>query len=124
LKNLFNNFSNQHLTLVISVLVVLISVVISVGISLINETFWGRPYSTLIFIVSVIVGFLICFIAVRYMLERYIFSKIKVIYKFINTSEDSEVKEGNVSHGLQQLDLVNEEVAEWAAGKEGLPSVS
>lgn len=90
----------------------------AIGVSIIGALFRDHPYLTLIYIISLIIGILICYFTVRYVLAKYIFSKIKVIYKFINSSKDKDSLNDESVVGFRQLDLVNDEVAEWAAEKE------
>lgn len=64
------------------------------------------------------VSFLFCSIAVyaltRFLLERYIFRKIKLIYKIIHDSKLDKGKKKLKMLNSSSLDEVNEEVVRWA----------
>lgn len=60
-----------------------------------------------------------CYILIRYALERYIYRRIKLIYKTIRQAKVSmPTKAVNLSKERSVLDHVEEEVAEWAAMQE------
>lgn len=62
---------------------------------------------------------LACFFLVRYVLERFVFRKIKLIYKIINESKRNPNMDNKVFNIDEfSIESVNEEVAEWAKKKE------
>jgi len=87
----------------ITVLVSLVSAAIfALGISFLDQIWW-------IFLIAIclIVNFLI----VRFYLEKYVFRKIKLIYKLIL---DSKKEKGNFDLSQESLEDVNTKVMEWA----------
>lgn len=64
------------------------------------------------------VSFLVSFILIRFLLETYIFRKIKLIYKIITESKDSLQGAKSLNSQETTLEDVNITVEEWADKKE------
>jgi len=65
---------------------------------------------TILFLLGVVVSSIV----VRYLLERYVFSKIKLIYKFIHDSKVDKKDKKTLSFKDKSLETVNAEVIDWA----------
>lgn len=68
-----------------------------------------------IFVILFFVFALLCYVSTNYLLERFVFRKIKLIYKIISKKKYAD-KEDLVIEG--NFDKVNREVARWAADTE------
>lgn len=61
---------------------------------------------------------LVSFFSIQFVVEKYVFSKIKLIYKLINTSKRSHSDEDSQQFLQRNLNTVNEDVLEWAQEKQ------
>lgn len=60
------------------------------------------------------VGIVVSSLIVKFLLERYVFSKIKLIYKFIHDSKADKKEKKSLSFQDKSLEAVNAEVIDWA----------
>lgn len=100
---MYKNITIQQITILISVLVTLINVlVINIGFNWLD--YW--------WIVLITLGlFYINFLIVKFFIEKYVFRKIKLIYKLIyDSKKDKNADDIN----KESLEDVNTKVIEWA----------
>ncbi len=100
----------------LSVLVLITASAVAISIALVNFHFQGSLYYML---VSFGVSFITSFIVFYYLLEKYIYSKIKLIYKLIhNLKLGKDLKDalGEYVSG-DPINDVEHEVKEWAREK-------
>lgn len=100
------NFSPQQLSLLTAVL---LSVPISIGNGLLLQSFW-------VAFISLILIFSGSFLLIRFVLDSFIYRKIKLIYKFIYKTKASKKEEMYYKYILPQksIDDVREDVERWA----------
>ena len=100
---LYKNITIRQITLLITLLVTTVNVLI-IGVSMsLMLTWWYLP----MFLIVLLVNFLI----VRFFIEKYVFRKIKIIYKLIY---DSKKDKPLVDINGESLEDVNTKVMEWA----------
>jgi two-component system phosphate regulon sensor histidine kinase PhoR len=100
------NLSPQQLS---AFTALILSVPVALGI------YWIRPY-WLIALISLIVTFVGSYLLIRYMLESFIYRKIKLIYKFIYQTKATKREETYYKYILPQkgIDEVRADVEQWA----------
>jgi two-component system phosphate regulon sensor histidine kinase PhoR len=100
----------------LSVLVLITSMAVALSIALVNFHFQKDWYFML---VSFGISFITCFILFYYMLEKYIYSKIKLIYKLIhNLKLGKDLKDALGEYvSSDPINDVEHEVKEWAGAK-------
>ncbi|MGF1924057.1 MAG: sensor histidine kinase [Bacteroidia bacterium] len=100
----------------LSVLVFITALAVGLSIGLVNYHFQGSWYYLLI---SFGVSFITSFIVFYYLLERYIYTKIKLIYKLIhNLKLGKDLKEALGEYkSSDPINDVENEVKEWAGAK-------
>jgi two-component system phosphate regulon sensor histidine kinase PhoR len=100
------NLSPQQLS---AFTALILSVPVALGI------YWIRPY-WLIALISLIVTFMGSYLLIRYMLESFIYRKIKLIYKFIYQTKATKREETYYKYILPQkgIDEVRADVEQWA----------
>ena len=98
------------------VLVLLTSLSVGLSIGLLNFYFQGNWYLSLI---SFAVAFIISFVFFYYLLEKYIHSKIKLIYKLIHSLKlGKDLKDAIGDYvSSDPINDVEAEVKEWAGAK-------
>ncbi len=100
----------------LSVLVFITALAVGLSIGLVNYHFQGSWYYLLI---SFGVSFVTSFLVFYYLLEKYIYTKIKLIYKLIhNLKLGKDLKEAIGEYkSSDPLNDVEQEVKEWAGDK-------
>src|SRR3954453_15149440 len=100
------NLSPQQLSLYTAAI---LSVPITLGYFLLHPKWW---VALIVFIIIFIGSFLL----IRFTLERFIYRKIKLIYKFIYQTKASKREETYYKYLLPQksIDEVREDVEKWA----------
>ncbi|WP_410222222.1 sensor histidine kinase [Pedobacter sp.] len=98
------------------VLVFITALSVGLSISLVNFHFQGSWYYMLI---SFLISFTTSFIVFYYLLEKYIYSKVKLIYKMIhNLKLGKDLKEALGEYvSSDPINDVEHEVKEWAGAK-------
>ncbi len=98
------------------VLVFITALAVGLSIGLVNFHFQGSWYYLLI---SFSVSFITSFLVFYYLLEKYIYSKIKLIYKLIhNLKLGKDLKEALGEYvSADPINDVEQEVKEWAGAK-------
>ncbi len=100
----------------LNVLVFINSLAVAVALSIVNFYFSRNWYDVLqIFFISLITSFLVFY----YLIERYVYSKIKIIYKLINNLKlGRDLRDAlGENMGSDPIRDVEEEVKEWAREK-------
>ncbi len=100
----------------LNVLVFINSLAVAVTLSIVNFYFSRNWYDVLqIFFISLITSFLIFY----YLIEKYVYSKIKIIYKLINNLKlGRDLRDAlGENMGSDPIRDVEEEVKEWAREK-------
>lgn len=100
----------------LSVLVLITALAVGLSIGLVNFYFQGSLYYLLI---SFGISFLTSFLVFYYLLEKYIYTKIKLIYKLIhNLKLGKDLKEAIGEYvSTDPINDVENEVKEWAGAK-------
>lgn len=100
----------------LSVLVLITALAVGLSISLVNFHFQNSWYYML---VSFGVSFVTSFIVFYYLLEKYIYSKVKLIYKLIhNLKLGKDLKDALGEYvSTDPINDVEQEVKEWAGAK-------
>lgn len=100
----------------LSVLVLITALAVGLSIGLVNYHFQGSWYYLLI---SFGISFATSFLVFYYLLEKYIYTKIKLIYKLIhNLKLGKDLKEAIGEYKTSDpLNDVEQEVKEWAGDK-------
>jgi two-component system phosphate regulon sensor histidine kinase PhoR len=100
------NLSPQQLS---AFTALILSVPVALGI------FWIRP-DWLIALISLVVTFVGSYLLIRFVLESFIYRKIKLIYKFIYQTKATRREETYYKYILPQksIDEVREDVEQWA----------
>jgi two-component system, OmpR family, phosphate regulon sensor histidine kinase PhoR len=103
---LYKNITIRQITILITVLVTVVNVLLFVLIA--GKLSWT----------SILVVGMLCltsaFIIVKYFLERYVFRKIKLIYKIIYDSKKDLGEREAFDFNKKSLSDVNEKVMQWA----------
>lgn len=104
--NSFKNLTLRQITLIITFLVVIINLVLAYLVFR-----FGLPdFQSLVFWLALPTIFIVNFLSIRYFLEYFVFRKIKLIYKLINT-EKSSLPEGNfIDFKLTSLENIKQDV--------------
>ncbi len=108
-KNLTINQITVILTLFLAGLNLLIFAVLSFSDNRSNLVLW-------MFLVAASLA--LSYIVIKFFLEKFVFRKIKLIYKIIHDSKQSIPDGRTLNINDQSLDNVNNEVVEWALKKE------
>ncbi|SFH29362.1 sensor histidine kinase [Pedobacter insulae] len=100
----------------LSVLVLITALAVGLSIGLVNFHFQGSWYYLLI---SFGISFITSFLVFYYLLEKYIYTKIKLIYKLIhNLKLGKDLKEALGEYvSADPINDVEQEVKEWAGAK-------
>lgn len=108
---MLKNPTPNQIAILTSLLITILSTLFLLVFSYITE----RPFSVLLYLCWVVVIFLVSYLITIYYLERYIYRKIKLIYKTIR-DERLMPHEKNTSIDMNSniIDDVEREVAEWA----------
>jgi len=90
----------------------LIAIPVATGISLIRPAWW-------IFILSLVIVFVGAYLLILYTLQKFIYRKIKLIYKFIYQTKASKREEFYYKNLLppKSIDEVSADVEKWAEQK-------
>ncbi|WP_293299088.1 ATP-binding protein [Pedobacter sp. UBA4863] len=99
-----------------SVLVLFTALAVGLSIGLVNYHFQGSWYYM---VISFAISFVTSFLVFYYLLEKYIYSKIKLIYKQIhNLKLGKDLKEALGEYiSADPINDVQQEVEEWAGAK-------
>ncbi len=104
------NLSLKQVSLFVSLLIVGINLLV-LGILFFLDKI---QFSWLSIAIALCASALVCYFAIRVLLENYILNKIKVIYQIIGKPKGKDP----VNYSSKSLDEVGEEVSEWADKKE------
>lgn len=72
----------------------------------------------LVVLLSVLSIFVVSYLLISFMLERYIYRKVKLIYKIIHKSKTSVQNKKDITKDEHILQRVSDEVKEWAESQE------
>lgn len=112
---MFKNLTIRQVSIIISSLIWLIHL----GLLIIVFNFSSeRTFSNLTLLLYALVTFLGSFLVVRFFLERFIFRRIKLVYKVISDSKDSLKDVPEFKSTTTTLEDVKERVTEWAVAAE------
>lgn len=107
-KNITFNQVTGLLTLVLTVLVCMVFV-------LMHAAGYLTGLSPLRWVMVIVIFYIVCYAAVRFFIHKFIFRKIKLIYKLINRSKQSLTQEDEDNLMKRSIADVNEDVVNWAA---------
>ncbi len=106
------NFTIKQVSIFVSFLILLINIIVLAVLFFLNKI--DLTYQSVI--LAIFVSGLISYFTIRVLLENYILSKIKLIYQIIGKSKtNDQTKEIDK---FTTLEMVGEEVSEWADDKE------
>ena len=71
-----------------------------------------------VYLVYAVLSFIITYLIVIYLFEKFVFRKIKLIYKVISGSKNSLSNINEFNNETTTLDSVNQTVLDWATAKE------
>ena len=113
---MFKNLTINQLTVILTAFLALLNILVLLFLSSTDDTY--HPNVQLWFFLFV-GSLLLSYLVIRFFLEKFIFRKIKLIYKIIQDSKKS-LPGGAKSMDIndKSLDNVNSDVAEWALKKE------
>lgn len=108
---MFKNLSTKQVALYLTALITFFAAIFMTCLVL----FFNNDSSYISLAILIVAFAIICYISTNYLLQRFVFRKIKLIYKIISKKKYSDnedlVVEGN-------FDKVNTQVARWAADTE------
>jgi two-component system phosphate regulon sensor histidine kinase PhoR len=108
------NTSPKKIAIVNAVIITIITAVFDIIIAVIYDFFQLLP-----FILTLVVVFIVSFMIINYSLEKFIYQKIKIIYKTIGQlkpGKKEEVKQKSKSEDV--LEIVNQVVLDWNEEKQ------
>ncbi len=114
MKTRLKNLTIKQITQSVSLFVASLSVIIYIG--LIVTGFLDLEWYYLILLILLQMS--LTYVIVHSFLERFIFRKIKLIYKFISDSKRSVEKGSEMDYSETSMDDINSEVIEWGKNKE------
>ncbi len=112
---MFKNLTIRQVTLFISALIWLIHILLLLLIFYLAASF---TVPTQPFLLYAIFTFILGFVVVRFFLERFIFRRIKLVYKVISDSKDSLKDAPDLNSNSTTLSDVQDKVEEWAVAAE------
>lgn len=112
----FKNFTIKRIVRYTAILVWLIQL----GTVITLIFLYDLDITLLEFLLLALVTFLVFYYAVTYILEQFIFRKIKLIYKFISGTKAKPNQKSAIKESLDTLsiDEVNEDVVSWADNRD------
>lgn len=108
------NTSPKKIAVVNAVIITLITAVFDIIIAVVYDFFQLLP-----FILTLVVVFVVSFVIINYSLEKFIYQKIKIIYKTIGQlkpGKKEEIKQKSKSEDV--LEIVNQVVLDWNEEKQ------
>ncbi|RLD49416.1 MAG: sensor histidine kinase [Bacteroidetes bacterium] len=108
------NTSPKKIALINATVITLITAVFDILIAIIYDFFKPLP-----FILTLVVVFVVSFVIINYSLEKFIYQKIKIIYKTIGRLKPGKKEElKKRSKSADVLEMVNQVVLDWNEEKE------
>lgn len=111
---MIKNLTPREISLITALVLTLLLTAIAVTYYFVGSFF--NQWYVLIVIVGII--FIGSFMLIRFMLEKYIYRKVKLIYKIIHKSKTSVKDKSAITQDEHILQRVSDEVAEWAESQE------
>lgn len=111
---MIKNLTPRQISLITALVLTLLLSAIAVSYYFVGDLF--NQWYVLIVIVTII--FIGSFMLIRFMLEKYIYRKVKLIYKIIHKSKTSVKDKSAITQDEHILQRVSDEVAEWAESQE------
>ena len=111
---MIKNLTPRQISLITALVLTLLLTAIAIGYYYIGASF--NQWYVLIAIIAII--FIGSFMLIRFMLEKYIYRKVKLIYKIIHKSKTSVKDKTAITQDEHILQRVSDEVAEWAESQE------
>lgn len=114
---MFKNISFNQITLFLGALMAILNALIFTGMFYFRNIFHD---SLALWIAILILSAVISFFIIRFILERFIFRKIKLIYKIINDSKKNPLpsKDSIEDKLANTFEAVNKDVVEWTQKKD------
>ena len=110
---MFDKLSIKNLSAAITLICAVVIFVV-LGITYFLQDF---DVNLLPFFLSLIVGLVLFYFFVLLLLEKYVYNKLKVIYKFIHNSKSKNSKK-DIPEDVVSIDNVNKDVLKWASDTE------
>jgi len=108
------NTSPKKIAVINATVITLITAVFDILIAIIYDFFKPLP-----FILTLVVVFVVSFVIINYSLEKFIYQKIKIIYKTIGRLKPGKKEElKKRSKSADVLEMVNQVVLDWNEEKE------
>jgi two-component system, OmpR family, phosphate regulon sensor histidine kinase PhoR len=79
--------------------------------------FLEREFELLWVMLFVVTGFIISYYVIAYFIEKFLYRKVKIIYKTIHSFQSQSDRKPTIRMGEDVLGEVNKEVADWANEK-------
>lgn len=79
--------------------------------------FLDREFEFIWVMLFLIFGFIISYLSIAYFIEKFLYSKVKIIYKTIHSFKTQKEGKPMIRMGTDILGQVNREVADWAEEK-------
>ncbi len=110
---MFDKLSIKNLSAAIT----LLFGVVALAVFGITYFFQELNINLLPFFISLIIGLVLLYFCVLLLLEKYVYNKLKVIYKFIHNSKSKDSKK-DIPEDVVSIDNVNKDVLKWASDTE------
>lgn len=108
---MFKNLTISQITTYITTLITFCNALIF----FVLFTIFVRPFPFIWYLIAIIISFIASYFFVSFLLEQFVFRKIKLIYKIIHDSKlNPERAKENVNLKDAALEIVNDEVVAWA----------
>jgi two-component system phosphate regulon sensor histidine kinase PhoR len=112
-KDTFKNLTVNRIAFYSAGILAFVTAMLTVLLQFVMAEIKQRPDETILIFIIV---FLCAFLLIRFVINRYLYRRIKLIYKSIRTSKISVPEEKIDAHG-DILSEVEEDVREWAEGQ-------
>lgn len=111
---MIKNLTPREISLITALVLTLLLTAIAVSYYFVGS-FFNQWYVLIVIICIIFIG---SFMLIRFMLEKYIYRKVKLIYKIIHKSKTSVKDKSAITQDEHILQRVSDEVAEWAESQE------
>jgi len=111
---MIKNLTSRQVTLSLTIGMVILNFALLLVFDLLKTKGIIGQYSWITITIYSIVFFILSYLLVRWLLNQFIFEKIKLIYKIIGAAKKDVATQSKQSFSTTSIDEVNIEVAQWA----------
>jgi len=111
---MFKNLTARQVTISLTIGMFLLNMVLLTIFYFFNKQGTVSDFSWSSIVIFLSLFFLLSYLLIRWLLNQFIFEKIKLIYKIIGSVKDDVPSKRKASLATTSIDDVNLEVAEWA----------